>query len=678
MSLSKKKDFEYKGKLNEVQQSDDDLKTPSGSDVHPVQQSSDTHPSYSSDSSSENNSDHFNQDYPNVQQTDDDLKQKPDEEDKIPQQSEDNHLNDNHEGNERENEENQNINEDNTTKTDDDEGESNSQNTSDKEQEGMDDDFQTNENPNQNHEKNNNDSNEKETDDQNDGQNVKQKDSDDEDETPTQQDDEEDSFNTSSLKDKTLDKIDPNLSKAAKFKDLANMNKEDAKQELIEISKSLVKKKLAATLATYFLPVILPILGALLLLVVIVLTIITAANMMDNSEPEDKECTPVEKSSGSIKNSKDADKNAESIFKYAKENVKGATNKGIAAWLGNINEESGGTFSADTIQGGADYKASIAKDPSAGGYGFGFAQLDSERRVALLKYADKKNKKWDDMETQLDFILNHDGTDASLIKKLIKKDSDVSSITEEIMNKWERAGAKDSLPKRQAAAKKYYSKFAKKGGSDGGDSNIDDSTSAASDNSDAGSNSGCNKDSDSKTDGEVGESVKANGDSGKILKKWKSKDDIPKKYQKYIKIPDFKQSFLKGSPFGSSTDLRGQCTELTYAYMKGMWKGTPPTAGNGGDLHSSYKSKGAKVTANPTVGYGFSSYPPYAGAGDASTGHTGVVAGVLPDGKWILANYNLNLEAPDRKLTYALVDGNKKKGGTKFFSGIGDPKFKSK
>ncbi|MDU7040193.1 MAG: hypothetical protein E6346_12790, partial [Lactococcus lactis] len=77
-------------------------------------------------------------------------------------------------------------------------------------------------------------------------------------------------------------------------------------------------------------------------------------------------------------------------------------------------------------------------------------------------------------------------------------------------------------------------------------------------------------------------------------------------------------------------------------------------------------------------GYGFSSYPPYAGAGDASTGHTGVVAGVLPDGKWILANYNLNLEAPDRKLTYALVDGNKKKGGTKFFSGIGDPKFKSK
>src|SRR5699024_11029219 len=130
------------------------------------------------------------------------------------------------------------------------------------------------------------------------------------------------------------------------------------------------------------------------------------------------------------------------------------------------------------------------------------------------------------------------------------------------------------------------------------------------------------------------------------------------------------------SPEDISTETGdiGECTELTCAYMSELWKGKQPTNGNGNVIYKAYKAEGAKITNKPTVGYGFSSDPPYAGAADSSVGHTGVVAGVMDDGKWIMANYNLNGESPDRKLTYALVDGNEKEGGIKFFSGIGGKK----
>lgn len=500
----------------------------------------------------------------------------------------------------------------------------------------------------------------------------------DEDNAPKQEPDEPDS-DDNSLKGQILGKIDPDLQKASKLKDLSKMNKEQAKQELIEISKSFAKKKAAAVVATYLSPIILPILGVILAVLLVLFTIIGASNMMnDNENEKDKEgCSAQDVASTNVKDSKDAKKNAESIYKYAKENVKGSTRKGIAAWLGNIKVESGGTFSSSTIQGGNDYKESLAKDPNANGYAFGFAQLDGGRRVNLIKYADKKGKKWSDMDVQLDFILNHDSTDSDLIKKLLKKDGDIKSITADIMNDWERAGAKDSLPERQAAASKYYTMFGEEG-----DSNISESTASAGDNSDAGSNSGCNGDSDSKVDGQLGASTKANGKSGEVIKVWNSKKEIPDKYKKHIELPDYKGEKLNSSEnVFPITGNKGQCTEYTFSYMSQLYKGQQPTNGNGNVIYKAYKAKGAKTTSNPTVGYGFSSDPPYAGAMDASVGHTGVVIGVMQDGKWLMGNYNLRGEAnkdESRVETFALVDGNKKSGGTTFFSGIGEPKIKSK
>lgn len=474
------------------------------------------------------------------------------------------------------------------------------------------------------------------------------------------------------------------LNQLRNFNNIKNMSKEQAKDEVIEIGKEYAKKKIIAAFMTYVAPYLVPIILLLITIILFIVVIIAAiaGSGGENSKKTQKNCGPVNSdNSSSISVSKDAMKNAEKIYEYEMKHVDGAKPKAVAAHLGNMDVESQHSFDPKTVQSGNEFKESIAKDGSVGGYALGIAQWDSERRVNLLKYAEKKNKKWSDFGIQLDFMLNHDGADSDMIKKLLKSDGSVGSTTEKIMNDWERAGDKSSIGQRKSAASKFYSKFSKKDISSK-DGNIDDASDAASDNSDASENSGCSDTADTGGSGEIGESVKANGKSGKIIKDWDSKDKIPEKYKKHIKIPDFKESVLD-SPKNifPATGNKGQCTELTWGYMQQMHGGNQPSNGNGNVIYKAYKSQGAKVTANPTVGYGFSSDPPMAGAADSSVGHTGIVAGVMKNGDWIMANYNLHGEGnkgQKRHLTYALVDGNKKSGGIKFFDGIGKSKVKTK
>ncbi|WP_235855323.1 CHAP domain-containing protein [Mammaliicoccus lentus] len=175
-----------------------------------------------------------------------------------------------------------------------------------------------------------------------------------------------------------------------------------------------------------------------------------------------------------------------------------------------------------------------------------------------------------------------------------------------------------------------------------------------------------------------GDSVKANGKSGKQIAGQWTKDEIPSKYKKYIKIPDFDEKYIDkpGNHFVTTNNI-GECTELTWAYMNQMHgQGQPADDGNvtnGERVHEVYKAKGAKTTHNPTVGYGFSSKPPYALASIPGVGHTGVVAGVLPDGKFIIAQYNVPPDpAPSRTVLYSVIDGVPKDAGDDliFFSGI--------
>lgn len=474
---------------------------------------------------------------------------------------------------------------------------------------------------------------------------------------------------------------------AKNLKDSLNDAKGNSKEKMQSAIKELGVSTAKGAVKTAAISYLWPVLLAVLALIFVSILVFGSFTLMNN-ESDDDGCSADDKSAamGSITTSKDVDKNAENIYKYILSNSDGATPKGVASLLGNMFHESAQTFDPGIIQNGSKFDKSAAMNPSVGGYAFGIAQWDSGRRVKLLEYAEKKGKKWDDLELQLDYLLNGDGSDSELIKKLIKSDDDVEQTTENIMRQWERAGRTDSLGSRQAASKKYYAKFSDiKAGSK---SNISDSTDAGADNSDA-----CGGGAEGKTDGTMGASVEPNGGKGDVLEVWDSKDKIPEKYRKVITLPDFSEKALDALPGNLfiTSNNRGQCTEFTWGYMSQLWSGKQPTAGsrgggiydgNGQVIWKAYKENGAKITKNPTVGYGFSGGPPIEIGGTIpGVGHTGVVVGVLEDGKYIIANYNLRGEANrdhyTRSLTYALVDGQPKSGQQiTFFSGIGKPKIK--
>ncbi|MDG4982859.1 phage tail tip lysozyme [Lactococcus lactis] len=143
----------------------------------------------------------------------------------------------------------------------------------------------------------------------------------------------------------------------------------------------------------------------------------------------------------------------------------GGTKEGAAALLGNNQVES--QLQPAIIQSNASYDESKAMNPSIGGYAFGLAQWDSGRRVNLLNYAKSQKKAWSEPTVQLDYLFGHDGSDSTLIKTLIKA-KDVNQGTEDIMRKWERAGATDSLSTRQNYAQYWYKVMTTGGGDSGG------------------------------------------------------------------------------------------------------------------------------------------------------------------------------------------------------------------
>ena len=191
-----------------------------------------------------------------------------------------------------------------------------------------------------------------------------------------------------------------------------------------------------------------------------------------------------------------------------------------------------------------------------------------------------------------------------------------------------------------------------------------------------GENSGHTDDKDDKPSSSH-KSVEPNGKNATLIGGSWTYDNIPKKYKDAIGVPKFDPKYLAGSPFTNTGDT-GQCTELTWAYMHQIWGKTQPAwdnqVTNGQRVWEVYKAQGAKTTHNPTVGYAFSSKPPYIQASIAGIGHTGVVVAVFDDGSFLTANYNISPNwAPSRVVLYSLINGVPKNGGTNFmfFSGIG-------
>ncbi|MCE5003483.1 hypothetical protein KJJ36_14015 [Staphylococcus pseudoxylosus] len=365
----------------------------------------------------------------------------------------------------------------------------------------------------------------------------------------------------------------------------------------------------------------------------------------------------------------------------------------IAGMLGNFAVES---HLDPTANEPGQFGEKSAKAATDGELGIGFAQMSFERHKALVKWAkDKHDTDWWDIEAQLDYMAQGDTMYSDILKDLAANSSDKpEQEAVKVHNDWERSADSEAkiLSERGGKAKAIY-EYMKKNGMDGskdkdkiekvgkGSKSSGKASSADTDKEEVVQNDcedGQDEGSEETAEG-LGESTKKNGKSGKTISKNYEFDELPEKYKKYVKIPKFDKKYLEGSTFPKFGDI-GQCTELTWAFMNQMWKGKQPSddgnVTNGNRVHEVYEKKGAKTTDKPTVGYGFSSDPPQAGAADPTVGHTGVVAGVMPDGKWIMASYNLPPKpAPSRTLYYTVIDGTD--GGIKFFSGVGNkPKKK--
>ncbi|WP_409373733.1 phage tail tip lysozyme [Streptococcus suis] len=171
---------------------------------------------------------------------------------------------------------------------------------------------------------------------------------------------------------------------------------------------------------------------------------------------------------------------ARAIKDYLKQKLSGLTDKGLAAMLGNFATESNinpkraeGDYLTPPVGASAsswDDEAWLSLGGPAiynGGYtniihrGLGLGQWTdtadgSVRHTLLLNYAKSKNKKWHDLELQLDFMLEGDSPYYIFIaKEILTSNDDVETLTKRFLNNWE-GNAGDKLLERQHNAKQIY------------------------------------------------------------------------------------------------------------------------------------------------------------------------------------------------------------------------------
>lgn len=101
-----------------------------------------------------------------------------------------------------------------------------------------------------------------------------------------------------------------------------------------------------------------------------------------------------------------------------------ATNSGIAAVLGNWEFESGLNPGAINPGGGAS----------------GLGQWLGGRKTNLINYARKHGQNWNNAGAQLDFALHGDGSDSSVLKRILSGTGSVASLANQFSSQWERGG----------------------------------------------------------------------------------------------------------------------------------------------------------------------------------------------------------------------------------------------
>ncbi|WP_273708944.1 phage tail tip lysozyme [Leuconostoc mesenteroides] len=310
-----------------------------------------------------------------------------------------------------------------------------------------------------------------------------------------------------------------------------------------------------------------------------------------------------------VTTSADKEAVAQSIHDNLKK-VAGVTEAGIAGYLGNMEVESG--FNPKSIESNATYDETKAMNQSLSGYAFGLNQWDSARRVALLTYAKSQNKQWSDASLQLDFALNHDGTNSDLLKQGLKM-TDVNQATEFLRAKWERGG-QGTTTKRQAFARNWYAKFSN------GTSNTAVNT--------ATNGTETTQNTDNTTNNASGCATNVTqgmGTSGAPVK------EIPSTYKSKIKDTNFTATS------STNTYAFGQCTWYVYNRMQELGTPVENGLGNGADWGNNAKSKGYKTDSQPHVGWAIS-FSQGADGADATYGHVAVVEAISDDKKHFLVS----------------------------------------
>ncbi|MGQ2285283.1 phage tail tip lysozyme [Leuconostoc pseudomesenteroides] len=310
-----------------------------------------------------------------------------------------------------------------------------------------------------------------------------------------------------------------------------------------------------------------------------------------------------------VTTSADKEAVAQSIHDNLKK-VSGVTEAGIAGYLGNMEVESG--FNPKSIESNATYDESKAMNASLSGYAFGLNQWDSARRVALLTYAKSQNKQWSAASLQLDFALNHDGTNSDLLKQGLKM-TNVNQATEFLRAKWERGG-QGTTTKRQSFARNWYAKFSN------GASNtaIDTATNGTE----------TTQNTDNTTNNASGcptNVTQGMGTSGAPVK------EIPSTYKSKIKDTNFT------AISSTNTYAFGQCTWYVYNRMQELGTPVENGLGNGADWGKNAKAKGYKTDSQPHVGWAVS-FSQGADGADATYGHVAVVEAISDDKKHFLVS----------------------------------------
>ena len=216
----------------------------------------------------------------------------------------------------------------------------------------------------------------------------------------------------------------------------------------------------------------------------------------------------------------------------------------------------------------------------------------SERHTLLLNYAKAKNKKWYDLDLQLDFMLNGDTPGNQTMFKNTASNAVSSSIpelTNYFLTYWE-GNPGDKIQARVQAAQNWFTYFSNNGGSD----------------------------------------ADMSASSKELFEKYKDK----------IKpLPSNKET-QQGQGWPGNGYEPGNCTWYVFNRQAQIGHNINGYMGNGGQWGYNYtKTPGATIDSKPQVGDAVSFSPGVAGS-SSEYGHVAQVEVVNPDGTFLVSEMN--------------------------------------